>query len=268
MLKLLLASAAIVLVASGALAEEPHGRPGVFRDPYFAGVEKCHQVIYGDVRDLDHEVPCDDRYKEGEKIAGYEFLIKRHLKSENSPGNKADWEAWEASAASGASTFNDRLTAYFAELRKQALQHAEGRAFLSGMCQPNNEKEQTDQAFLQGNCKDEEITFQREYWLALQGDHREQENVASCFEQGDSNPKAPLIQRWPCNRVVRADETTMCAWYLVAASSGHKDSSQSAGRYGYDYECDKKPAYVRQAILGTASELFLRIYHRPLPVAR
>ena len=60
----------------------------------------------------------------------------------------------------------------------------------------------------------------------------------------------------------------MCAWLLVAASSGHPKSAHAAEKYGYVEECDNKPSYVRQTILGTASDLFQRIYHRPLPIAR
>jgi hypothetical protein len=60
----------------------------------------------------------------------------------------------------------------------------------------------------------------------------------------------------------------MCAWYRVAASSGHPKSAKSAENYGYVFECDKKPMYERQAILGTASELFLHIYHQPILLAR
>jgi len=55
---------------------------------------------------------------------------------------------------------------------------------------------------------------------------------------------------------------------LVAASSGHPKSAKAAEYFGDVYECDKKPWAERQAILGTASQLFERIYHRPLPLAR
>ena len=58
---------AFVVWGATALAEEPQARPGVI-----CGFDdKCHQVIetYGDFRDLGPEIPCDDRYKDGEKIA-------------------------------------------------------------------------------------------------------------------------------------------------------------------------------------------------------
>jgi hypothetical protein len=98
--------------------------------------------------------------------------------------------------------------------------------------------------------------------------------IGPCFQNDApqaivaTHPDLLLSARWPCHRVVHADETMMCAWYLVAASSGHPKSAHAAEQYGYVYECDRKPLYERQAILGTASDLFLRIYHRPLPVAR
>jgi hypothetical protein len=109
--------------------------------------------------------------------------------------------------------------------------------------------------------------FQRNYWFALQGDYLAQNDVAGCFYEGAPRAES-LSSKWPCRRVVMPNEVMMCAWYFVAMSSGHPKSAKAAEEYGYVYECDKKPGYVRQAILGTASELFLRIYHRPLPVAR
>ena len=230
---------------------------------------QCFQTTntFGDFRDMGREIPCDDRYKEGEEIAGTEFLHINNLKRENSPGNRADWEAWHASAASGAKTWKGRMEAAIAEERKQAEQHADAKPFLHGTCQPNDESEQSNKETLLRNCKGQETMFQRDYWLALQGDHEAQERVAWCFQDG--LPRATMLSiRWPCHRIVNPDETVMCAWYLVAASSGHPKSAHSAEQYGYVYECDKKMMYERQAILGTASELFLRIYHRPLPVAR
>jgi hypothetical protein len=243
-----------------ALAEEPQGRPGVIRSG-----DACFQPT--DDNMWGRQIPCDDRYKDSEEIGGAEFLFKTALKKENSPGHRADWEAWRASAASGATTFQARLEAFSAEMRKQAEQHADAKPFLHGECQPNDESEQSNKESLLRSCKDNETTFQRDYWLALQGDHEAQESVARCFE--DDTPRATALRfRWPCHRVVSPDETVMCAWYLVAASSGHPKSAHSAEQYGYVYECDKKTMYERQAILGTASELFLRIYHRPIPVAR
>ena len=246
-----------------ALAEEPQGRPGVIRMG-----DQCFQPTntYGGWRDMG-KIPCDDRYEESEKIAYSEFTYKTNLKVENSPGHRADWEAWQASAASGATTWVGRLEAFIAETRKQAEQHADAEPFLHGTCQPTDESEQSNKEVLERGCKGDETTFQRNYWLALQGDHQAQEGVALCFQ--DDYPRATdLGFRWPCHRVVSPDETVMCAWYLVAASSGHPKSADSAEKYGYVYECDKKTMYERQAILGTASELFLRIYHRPIPVAR
>jgi hypothetical protein len=249
-----------------ASAEAPQGRPGVIR-----GGDECFQTsdIHGD-DDFwgKHKVPCDDRYKDSEEIAFSEFLIKDNLKMKNTPGTRANWEAWQASASSGATTAEARSKAFFVEEQKQAEQHADvSKPFLHGGCQPNNETEENDKKAREDGCKFDEIQFQRNYWLALQGDHQAQEAVARCFE--NDGPNATVLSfRWPCSRVVDADESMMCAWYLVAMSSGHPDSAKSAEQYGYVYECDKKPLYVRQVILGTASELFLRIYHRPIPLAR
>lgn len=264
MKKLILLLATLLLIAPVASAEEPQARPGVIRQG-----DKCFQPTdtYGDFRDTGREIPCDDRYKEGEKIAEWEFLLKTNLKMENSPGHVADWEAWQASAASGATTWIGRFDAFIAELQKQGAQHPDAaKPFLHGRCQPNEQSEQTSKEALLRGCKHDEAMFQRDYWLALQGDHKAQEHVAWCSQ--DDTRATMLATKWPCHRVVEANETMMCAWYLVAASSGHPESSHSAEQYGYVYECDKKPMYVRQAILGTASELFLRIYHRPLPVAQ
>ena len=252
------------------MAEEPQARPGVIRDPFTFGSDKCFQTTdtYGNFRDQGSEIPCDDRYKEGEKIAHDEFVWKTKLKMENSPHNRANWEAWQASAASGATTYEARLKAFEAEQQKQIEPHVDlSKPFLHGTCQPNDEKEKNDKEALKRGCEFDEINFQRNYWLALQGDHQTQELVAWCFE--NDWPQATMLSaRWHCHRVVYPDETMMCAWYLVAASSGHPKSAEAAESYGYVHECDKKPLYERQAILGTASNLFLRIYHRPMPVAR
>jgi hypothetical protein len=160
------------------------------------------------------------------------------------------------------------LGAFESEERKQAEQHAdESKPFLHGTCLPNDESEENNKEALERNCKSEETHFQRNYWLALQGDHQAQGAVADCFQNDVLQATLPLA-RWPCHRVVYPDETMMCAWYLVAASSGHPKSAEAAEQYGYVNECDKKPLYERQTILGTASALFLRIYNRPLPVAR
>jgi hypothetical protein len=254
-----------LLTGACGAAQEPQGRPGVIRNPF--GGPCYHITDTSEWRDLSRtipEIPCDDRYKEAESIAGWEFRLKDDLKRENSPGNKVYWEAWQASAASGATTFMGRLEANTAEIGKLAEQHADlSRPFLHGGCQPWTKEEVKNKEVLKDACKYEEKQFQLNYWLALQGDHQAQENVASCFNYYGP---APAIQN--CNRVVDPDKNMMCAWYLVAASSGHPESSKSAEKYGYVEECDKKPMYERQAILGTASELFLRIYHRPMPVAR
>src|ERR1019366_7636359 len=105
-----------------------------------------------------------DRYKDSEKIVGAEFLFKTALKEENSPGHRADWEAWQASAASGATTWMGREEAFSAETRKQAEQHADAKPFLHGTCQPNDESEQTSKETLLRNCKNRETRFQRDYW--------------------------------------------------------------------------------------------------------
>jgi hypothetical protein len=62
-----------VVWGATASAEEPQGRPGVIREP--GG--RCFQLTdnYGDFRDSGREIPCDDRYKEGEEIANLEFMI-------------------------------------------------------------------------------------------------------------------------------------------------------------------------------------------------
>jgi hypothetical protein len=199
------------------------------------------------------------------ECAGLGFTTEQALKTElimeNSPGNRATWEAWQASAASGATTSEGRQEAFAAEMRKQAEQHADAsRPFLHGTCQPNDEWEKNNKEVLKRYCKDAEAQFQRDYWLALEGDHQAQANVAFCF-------RGTPLALFACQRAVASDETEMCAWLLVAASSGHPQSAKSAEEYGYIYECDKKPIYERQAILGTASALFLRIYHRPMPHA-
>jgi hypothetical protein len=170
-----------------------------------------------------------------------EQALKTELEMENSPGNRANWEAWLASAASGATTSEARLEVFAAETRKQGEQHADAsRPFLHGTCQPNDEGEKSNKEVLERGCKDDQSRFQRDYWLALQGDHQAQENVAFCFK--DDTPSATgLGYRWPCHRVAAPDETVMCAWYLIAASSGHPKSARSAETYGYVDECDKKP---------------------------
>jgi hypothetical protein len=246
--------------ALGAEDAAPQGRPGVVRGPD----NKCFQTtdIYGDFRDEGREVPCDDRYKEAEEIAWWEFGWKTNLKMYNGPRERANWEAWQASAASGATTLQARMDAYDAEIRKQAEQHADvSKPFLSGRCQPTSKGEETNAKNLELGCQFDSSNFQRNYWLALQGDHGAQEEIASCFGEG-AGPPADLVAQRPCHRVVLPNETQMCAWLLVAASSGHPKSADSAEEYGYVWQCDKKPLYVRQAILGTASDLFQRIYHR------
>jgi hypothetical protein len=261
--RLILLLATLLLIVPAASAEDPRVRPGVVR----LG-DVCFQTtnISSDFP-WDRKIPCDGRYKDGEEIAGRELLLKEDLNNDNSPRSRADWEAWQASAAAGATTSKARFEAFDAEARKQAEQHADvSKPFLHGTCQPNNENEKNNKEIQERGCKYDETDFQRNYWFALQGDHQAQENVAFCFQ--DDVPSATSLGfRWPCHRVVGPDKTMMCAWYLVAASSGHPKSAESAEMYGYVNECDK-PMYVRQAIFGTATELFLRIYHRPIPVAR
>jgi len=251
----------MLLLAHAASAQEPQGRPGVIRSGSL-----CLQTT--DIPGNSHEVPCVDRYKEGEEIAFWEDSFKTRFEMNNSPRDRLDWEAWQASAASGATTLDARLDAFDAEQQKQAEQHADvSKPFLHGMCESNDEKEQNNKEVLQRGCKRSLIDFQLDFWFALQGDHGAQMGVAGCFENGAPLGN-PLFFQWPCHRVVSPDETVMCAWYLVAASSGHPKSAEAAERYGYVYECDKKAFIERQVILGTASELFLRIYKRPLPLAR
>jgi hypothetical protein len=207
------------------------GRPGIIREGTI-----CFQPTdtYGDFRDQGREIPCDDRYKEAESIAGWKFRLKTQLKMDNSLINKASWETWQASAASGARTLHDRLEADDAEQRKQAERHAdESKPFLQ-MCQPLREegriKEEGDTPH-EWFCQFDKTRFQIDYWLALQGDHQAQENVAYCFREGVATSTIFSI-RWPCYGVVRTDETAMSAWLLVAASSGHPESSKSAEKYG------------------------------------
>jgi hypothetical protein len=245
--------------------QEAQGRPGVIRS---MGSGPCYHVTNtSEQRELSRTIPeisCDDRYKDAEEIAYWEFQLKDDLKTENSPGHRAYWEAWQASAASGATTLMGRLEANTAEIWKLAEQHADlSRPFLHGGCHPWTKEETANKEVLKDACKYHEKQFELKYWLALQGDHQAQEGIADCFNYYGP---APAIQN--CNRVVDRDENMMCAWYLVAASSGHPESSKSAEKYGYIEECDKKPIYERQAILGTASALFLRIYQRPMSVAR
>jgi hypothetical protein len=103
----------LVSPAFGADDVPLQGRPGVVR----LG-DKCFKPtdIYGDFRDmLGHDLPCDAHYTDAEQIAGFEFGLKTNLKRSNSPRDSADLEAWQASAAAGAITFDARLQAYFAE---------------------------------------------------------------------------------------------------------------------------------------------------------
>ena len=68
--------------------------------------------------------------------------MESQRKAENSPRNKANWEAWRASAASGATTYEAREQAFFAEWDKQAkLAADEARPFLQRLCQPNDKRE-------------------------------------------------------------------------------------------------------------------------------
>jgi hypothetical protein len=254
---------ALVLWGATASAEQPQGRPGVIRIFQVGGGDRCSQTTdtYGNFRDVGPEIPCDDHYKDGEEIAWWEFLHKTDLKVENSPGHRANWEAWQASAASGATTTRARLAAYDAEQQKQTEQHTSlSQQFVDGgRCEPDKTggKDYT--------CEEVVLSFQRDYWLALQGDHQAQDNVAYCFEV--PGPQTGPEYQPPCHGVPKPNATMQCAWYLVAASSGHPESAKSAENY-HDNDCDKQPLYVRQAILGTASELFQRIYNRSMPVAQ
>jgi hypothetical protein len=227
------------------------GRPGVLRfgDLCFQG-----ELFIGP------KVACEDRSADSEKIAGFESTFKMNLEN-GSPGAKADWEAWQTTA--GIASFDAREKAWEAELEKQAAQHADLSApFITPLCLPTYLPEKNKN--LERECKHDRISFQRSYWLALQGDHKAQRFVASCF----GLPSDTVNGIWACHGVVRPDEVMQCAWLLVAMSSAHPESAKAADEYGWLYECDRKPGYKRQATLGTASELFLRIYHRPLPLAR
>jgi hypothetical protein len=228
---------------------QQQGRPGVFR--------------FGDLcvqGDMFAKVACEDRTANAEKIAGSESALKKNLE-DGSPGAKADWEAWQATA--GIPSFDAREKAWEAEFEKQAAQHADVSApFITTLCLPTYLPEKNKN--LERECKHDRISFQRSYWLALQGDHKAQRFVAGCFGM----PPGTVNGIWACHGVVRPDEVMQCAWLFVAMSSGHTESAKAADEYGWLYECDKKPGYVRQATLGTAPELFERIYHRPLPLAR
>jgi hypothetical protein len=227
------------------------------------GVTRFGGHCYG--WDIDKERPCDAPYTDVEQIADWEQLLKDNLVHRASPGSQADWEAWQASAAADAQTYDARMEAFIAEEQKQGQQHAAvSQPFLSVFCKPNFKEEESDPKRLERGCNFDRADFQRNYWLALQGDHRAQEGIAYCFAESAVSKAYP----WPCHLVVVPNETQMCAWYLVAASSGNPNSPHAAEEYGWVWECDKKPFYERQAILGTATDLFQRIYHRPLPLAR
>lgn len=266
MLGILFAIIAILTSPVAAAAED--GRPGVVRWPalrFDDSMTKCYRPgnVYGSFADLqDHEVPCDERYKDAENIAGFEWGLNTKLKMEDSPGNRADLEAWKATA--GIMLFKTRFDAYYAEGNKQTGQHAylSRDVAMSSVCLWKSDDKDPD-----SGCRFARTDFQRDYWFALEGDNGAQMNVASCFQNGEPRATAPEA-KWPCHRVVMPNETMMCAWYLVAASSGHPKSAKAAEYFGYVYECDKRPWAERQAILGTASQLFERIYHRPLPLAR
>lgn len=245
---------ALTLLGGNAATAEPvapaQGRPGIIR---------LGPTCY---LDIGPEVPCDDRYADSEQIAGIESGLKDALKdTNNSPGAKADWDAWQATAS--ITSFYARLTAYMHELDKQGTEHADAaKPFLYGSCEGAKEGSYS--------CEDKVIEFERYYWLAMQGDYNAQINVAGCFDENNYRAKDALI-RWPCARVVLPNEAMMCAWFLVAMSSGHvkrPGEGDAAEDFGYVYECDKKPFAVRQVMLGTASDLFQRIYNRPLPIAR
>jgi hypothetical protein len=261
MKNIIIATISLALSASAFAADNAtaatEGRPAIIR---MGSV--CYQPT-GD--DLGPQVPCDDRYSDAERIAGVDWFKKNKLKNTNSPGARADWEAWQATT--GIASYNARLEAYAQERAKQGAQHADAaKPFLSGIC------EQGHIAFSQdpdlSSCEFEVSEFERNYWLAMQGDYEAQLSVGGCFKE--TAYRADPIFRWPCRRVVRADEAMMCAWYLVAMSSGHVKGGgegDAAEKFGYVYECDKKPWAVRQSMLGTATALFNQIYHRPLPLA-
>lgn len=92
----------------------PQGRPGVLRLGDF-----CFQ---GEISGP--QLPCEDSTSDAEKIAGFEWAYKGT--KDGSPRERADWEAWQASASSGAKTAQARSDAFLAELRKQGEQHADG----------------------------------------------------------------------------------------------------------------------------------------------
>jgi len=251
--KLCMAMAGIFLISS-AFAEDMslETRPGVAR---------LGDVCFETSKGLGSNVPCDARYDDAEKIAGWDFTFR----DRKGPRAKSDFEAWQAT--SGIAKFQERIDAWERELNKQAVEHADAsKSFLSGSCR-QWEEEKTPEAW-QRACQFEQSNFQRNYWFALQGDHDAQMNVADCFSNGE--PTAELLDaRWPCHRVVRADETQLCAWLLIAMSTGDPKSGKAAEDYGYLYECDKKSSWSeRQSIFGTASDLFELIYHRPLPLAK
>ena len=186
---------------------------------------------------------------------------------------QADLEAWQAAkAATGATTFDKKYDAWKEEMRKQTMQHPdESSTSLSGQCEldPGQQRSYDDRAKNQ-LCEWEKLNFRRNYWFALQSDHRAQKYLAFCFADTSA-------ENQPCSRIAQPSEIMSCAWSLVAISSGSPLVEADVDSYDfaksqYDDDvnsfysvCEEYNAYVRDAVRAQASALFSQIYHKPLP---
>ena len=172
-----------------------------------------------------------------EKRQAWEDSLR--LRAPKSPSDQADWDAWQATRK--AKSLDEAMRLFSEEQQNQARRHANlSFIFLSGTCDPA-----TIYFTTYGNigkniiCEKEILKFQRDYWLALQGDYQAQIHIADCFDAKG------------CAGVVRTIPVENCAWLLVALSSGSPDTS---GTYVWDYrEVLRKASFMGERRISRTS---------------
>ena len=216
MKRLVLLLSTLLLIAPAASAAEPQGRPGVIRL-----LDKCYQTTDLSAGYFGRQIACDDHYKDAEWIAGYEFVFKNRLKSGGLTGKQSDL----GSMAGFGGFWGDDASRPVCSVR-DGVEQADRAAhrFVQAVCscRPVRPRQNRQILYLRG-CG----TVVPAGLLA--GFARRPSGTGECrvLLRG---PRG-RYQR-PCHGVVEHNETMTCAWYLVAASSGHPKSDQSAEYYG------------------------------------
>jgi hypothetical protein len=194
-----------------------------------------------------------------QQVSAFEEALR--LNASKSPKGKADWAAWKIAHANEAHSLSEAMALYVREQERQGSDHSSlSTHYLSGQCNPDR----TDLWMYGSEDKDEVCDrarhqFQRNYWLALQGDYVAQTDVAACFD-------AELALN-PCVGTVLSSSTEFCAWLLVALSS-RSTEIDPLEVVNYRDICETRSYSEKRAFRARAFQLFSHIYHKPTSASR